>query len=175
MNNQTVTRRSREELLTAVSQLEKMGFELTGQWRLGLNSLSYLDVLVKDSFPEALFYVRNFFDYSEIMSSRNTSEGAVQYKGAPLLLRLRHVPRPRAHAALLLHTTGPHELLNAFRRCAKDRTLTLDPDGLFSDLDDKQVDPGDSEEFIFNRLGFEYMHPVYRNHWRQNLIPTICR
>jgi hypothetical protein len=80
--------RTREELLTAVSQLERMGFTLTGQWARGSDSMSQLDVLVHDSFPDALYFLRTLFGYTEIMSSQRMSIGVVQYRGAPLLLRL---------------------------------------------------------------------------------------
>ena len=71
-----------------MSQLERMGFEMTGQWRQGRESISQLDVLVHDSFRDAVFFVTTLFGYTEIMSGQRMSIGVIRYKGAPLLLRL---------------------------------------------------------------------------------------
>jgi hypothetical protein len=49
--------------------------------------MAQLDVLVHDSFTDALFYARTLFGYTEIMASQRMSIGVVQYKGAPLLMR----------------------------------------------------------------------------------------
>ena len=85
--NRTVSR-TREELLTAVSQLERMGFELTGQWARGSDSITQLDVLVRDNFQDAVFFLRTLCGYNEWMTTSRMSVGVLQYKGAPLRLRL---------------------------------------------------------------------------------------
>lgn len=168
------TRRPRKDLDMAVRQIEGLRrgeIKVCGSYRREKETVGDLDILTGPDldFGEMVEWFTNVFGYEEIRGGSLKSEGITEYKGGPLILNLWRVPTVSAWGAMTLFTTGPYDLNIMMRARAQIREWKLSQYGLFDG--ETQLDTGESEEDIFDRLELQYITPVQREDWRTYLLP----
>lgn len=135
-------------------------FDVVGSLRRGTETCGDIDVLATGAGPEVMATFTSYPLVDRVLGQGETKSSVLIRGGYQADLRL---VAPQSRGAALQYFTGskPHNI--ALRDIALERGLRLNEYGLFRAADDTRL-AGETEESIYEALGFAWVPPELREH-----------